>query len=40
LATNFDAMKEWDAPKSNRTVARAELTRNSPIMTSGASCAF
>ena len=36
LSTNFEAMKEWDAPESNKTFARVESTRNSPRTTSGA----
>jgi hypothetical protein len=34
FATNFDAMKECDAPESNRIVAGCEFVRNIPNTTS------
>ena len=33
LSTKFDDMNECDAPESNNTVARVEMTRNSPRTT-------
>ena len=33
LSTKLDDMNECDAPESNNTVARVELTRNSPSTT-------
>jgi hypothetical protein len=30
FATNFDAMKECDAPESSKTVAGCEFARNIP----------
>jgi hypothetical protein len=31
VATNFDDMKECDAPKSNKTIAGCEFARTYPI---------
>jgi hypothetical protein len=39
LAANFVDMKECDAPESKSTIARTELTRNSPSTTSDTSIA-
>jgi hypothetical protein len=37
--TKFSVTKEWDALKSNSTLAGVELTRNVPRTMSGASAA-
>jgi hypothetical protein len=38
LSTKQAETNECDASESNNTVAKVEFTRNSPYMTSGATC--